>query len=355
MFLLLQRRFRKWWSKAPWATLGGLVAVLYFMGYLLMGWAEPRGNPIRSLPTYTYFFLVTVTTVGYGDVVPTSAAGRVVAGVIAIGGIGAAAAAVGNLFTSIGNFVKRREKGFAELDMKDHIVIFGNRGGETATLIRQLIADQQSSGLEIVLCSQSTERNPFPDFIDFVRGDPTSSDVLTRACVKDAAKIIIHSATDYESICIALAVKEINHRAAIVVRANDPGKEVDIERVDRNRIVCIKAMDVPMIVREIHNPGITQVLEDLLSPEGQDLRSLRVPQGTPALTFGLLAHDFRERHGAILIGMRSVGTQLGAHAILNPAFHATVEGGMFLDYISSRPVEINWSKMRSAAADGSEA
>jgi len=54
--------------------------------------------------------------------------------------------------------------------------------------------------------------------------------------------------------------------------------------------------------------------------------------------------------------MRSVGTQLGAHAILNPAFHATVEGGMFLDYISSRPVEINWSKMQSAAAaDGNEA
>jgi len=355
VFLVLKRRIQKWWSRAPWATLAGLVAVLYFAGYAMMSWAESAGNPIRSLPTYTYFFLVTVTTVGYGDVVPTSAAGRVVAGVIAIGGIGAAAAAVGNFFTAIGNFVKRREKGFAELDMKEHIVIFGNRGAETAALIRQLIADQQSSGMEVVLCSQSTERNPFPDFIDFVRGEPTSSDVLARACVQDAAKIIIHSSTDYESICIALAVKEINQQAAIVVRANDPGKEVDIERVDRNRVVCIKAMDVPMIVREIHNPGITQVLEDLLSPEGQDLRSLRVPHGTPGLTFGVLAHDFRERHGAILIGMRSIGKNLSPHAILNPAFHATVEGGMFLDYISSRPIKINWSEMQRISDEANEA
>jgi voltage-gated potassium channel len=332
-------------------TLAGLIAVLYFCGYAVMRWIEPATNPIRSLPTYTYFFLVTVTTVGYGDVVPVTAAGRLAAGAIAIGGIGAAAAAVGNLFTSIGSFVKRREKGFAEFDMKEHIVIFGNRGAETSALIRQLIADQQSSGTEIVLCSESTERNPFPDFISFVRGELTSHDVLTRACVKDAAKIIIHAATDYESICIALAVKEINHKAAIVVRANDPGKEVDIERVDRNRVVCIKAVDVPMMVREIHNPGITQVLEKLLSSEGQDLRCIQVPQGVPAFSFGLLAHNFREQHGAILIGMRSSGSGLNSHAILNPAFHATVEAGMFLDYISGSSIKIDWEKMRRTLAE----
>jgi hypothetical protein len=79
---------------------------------------------------------------------------------------------------------------------------------------------------------------------------------MKRACVKDAGKIIIHAGTDYESVSIALAVKEINQSAPIVVKADDPGKEVDIERVDRNRVVCIKAVDVPMIVREIHNPGM---------------------------------------------------------------------------------------------------
>jgi voltage-gated potassium channel len=351
MFLLLKRRIQKWWSQAPWLTLSGLLAVLYFAGYAIMRWTEPAGNPIRSLPAYTYFFLVTVTTVGYGDVVPLTTAGRFTASVIAIGGIGAAAAAVGNLFTSIGSFVKRREKGFAGFDMKQHIVIFGNRGAETSALIRQLIADQQSSGTEIVLCSESTERNPFPDFIDFVRGEPTSNDVLTRACVKDAAKIIIHAATDYESICIALAVKELNHKAPIVVRANDPGKEVDIERVDRSRVVCIKAVDVPMMVREIHNPGITQVLEKLLSSEGQDLRCLQVPKGLSGLSFGLLAHNFRERHGAILIGMRLSENGVNSPAILNPAFHTTVEGGMFLDYISSSPVKINWAETQQILAD----
>ena len=56
--------------------------------------------------------------------------------------------------------------------------------------------------------------------LDFVRGEPTNPDVLTRACVKEAGKIIIHAGTDYESISIALAVKEINPSAPIVVKAN---------------------------------------------------------------------------------------------------------------------------------------
>jgi Trk K+ transport system NAD-binding subunit len=170
---------------------------------------------------------------------------------------------------------------------------------------------------------------------------------MTRACVKDAGKVIIHAKSDYESISIALAVKEINGSAPIVVKANDPGKEVDIERVDRSRVVCIKAVDVPMIVREIHNPGVTQVLEKLLSPEGQDLRSVQTPAGN-VFTFGLLAHHFRERHGAILIGMRPAGNAVNAGAILNPPFNATVESGMFLDYISREPIAVNWAEMPQA-------
>ena len=196
-----------------------------------------------------------------------------------------------------------------------------------------------------MLCSQGTERNPFPDLIEFVRGEPASNDVMARACVKDAGKVIIHASTDYESISIALAVKEINPSAPIVVKANDPGKEVDIERVDRRRVVCVKSVDVPMMVREIHNPGITRVFENLLSPEGQDLRSIQVPVGK-ALNFGRLAHHFREEHGAILIGMRPDGTIVTSQGILNPAFDARIEGGMFLDYISRNPVRVDWEALK---------
>src|SRR5690348_12508857 len=114
LFLLLKRRIQKWWSRAPWLTLSTLLAALYVIGYSMMLSQEPPNSPIRSLSAYTYFFVITVTTVGFGDVVPVTAMGRLTAGLIAIGGIGAAAVALSSVFTSVGNFIKRREKGFLE-------------------------------------------------------------------------------------------------------------------------------------------------------------------------------------------------------------------------------------------------
>ena len=74
LFLLFKRRLYRYWSKAPWLTLSAVFVALYVFGYAIMLWQEPASNPIRSLATYTYFFVVTVTTVGFGDVVPTSTA-----------------------------------------------------------------------------------------------------------------------------------------------------------------------------------------------------------------------------------------------------------------------------------------
>jgi len=86
LLLHLKRRIVTWWSRAPWLTLLTLLAALYVFGYLMMLWQEPSGSPIRSPLTYIYFFIVTVTTVGFGDVVPVSTAGRLTASLIAVGG-----------------------------------------------------------------------------------------------------------------------------------------------------------------------------------------------------------------------------------------------------------------------------
>ena len=93
--------------KLPGLPFLTLLFALYVLGYSMMLWQEPAGSPIRFLPTYTYFFVITVTTVGFGDVVPASMIGRFTAELIAIGGIGAAALALSSVFASIGNYIKR--------------------------------------------------------------------------------------------------------------------------------------------------------------------------------------------------------------------------------------------------------
>ena len=75
---------------------GELVAVVSVLLLLLvmtssmMFFAEHQAQPeeFASIPSAMWWSIITLTTVGYGDVFPVTAAGRLLAGVIAIVGIG---------------------------------------------------------------------------------------------------------------------------------------------------------------------------------------------------------------------------------------------------------------------------
>ena len=71
------------------ATVGGLILVLVIAA-ALMYFAETDAQPdeFSSIPAAMWWSVVTLTTVGYGDTVPITPAGRVLAAVIAVLGIG---------------------------------------------------------------------------------------------------------------------------------------------------------------------------------------------------------------------------------------------------------------------------
>lgn len=71
------------------ATVGGLILVLVIAA-ALMYFAETNAQPdeFSSIPAAMWWSVVTLTTVGYGDTVPITPAGRVLAAVIAVLGIG---------------------------------------------------------------------------------------------------------------------------------------------------------------------------------------------------------------------------------------------------------------------------
>ena len=70
-------------------TAVGLLVVLLILASSLMFFMENEAQPEKfsSIPAAMWWSIVTLTTVGYGDVAPITAAGRVIAGVIAVLGV----------------------------------------------------------------------------------------------------------------------------------------------------------------------------------------------------------------------------------------------------------------------------
>ena len=87
IFSLILRGYKKVLSRVheyAWVTLFVSIALLYVLGYFVMLYAGED----QILENYTWWFSVTITTVGYGDYSPLTTYGRICAGFIMFIGIG---------------------------------------------------------------------------------------------------------------------------------------------------------------------------------------------------------------------------------------------------------------------------
>ena len=89
-----------------------VVAALLVLASSLMFYIEQEAQPDKfsSIPAAMWWSIITVTTVGYGDVAPVTPLGRMLAGVIALLGIGIFALPAGILGSGFMEQVARRQE-----------------------------------------------------------------------------------------------------------------------------------------------------------------------------------------------------------------------------------------------------
>ena len=100
-------------KRAELITVIVFLSILLLMASSLMYFAETEAQPDKfaNIPQSMWWSIITLTTVGYGDAVPVTAAGRLLAGVIAILGIGLFALPAGILGSGFMDEMNRRRQG----------------------------------------------------------------------------------------------------------------------------------------------------------------------------------------------------------------------------------------------------
>ena len=328
-------------------SIAAILLILYLLGALLMPLFEGSESIFASLTDYTWWFVVTATTVGYGDISPMTVGGRLVAMMIMLLGIGVIAVAVASLAESMFDLGRKRMKGLSKLDEKNHLVIFGYTPGITEELVREIHHDKTSRKTPTVLCSSRTEENPMPDRVQFVKGDLTSHDVLERACVSQAGRIIVHGHDDNETLMVALAARSANSSAHIVVQLDKSETELHIKRIDP-QIECVTPLAIPLIVQAIQDQGATAVINALLSNVQDDtLYRLDIPSSQLSWSFGKLYRFFKDQLEVTLIAVATIGKVQGKIK-LNPPSDFQVRAGESLFYIAPERLDssgIDWPSL----------
>lgn len=328
LWTLLTARLRGW--RLPLAV----VLVVFPSSWLAMWLAEPADNEITAPANYWWWFLVTSSTVGYGDFYPRTGLGHLVGAYVILGGV----VTLTILFTQLAAYLQavrgRRMKGLVRLDLSGHTVILGYHPGRTERMVDELCAE---GDISLVLVGwDEVGEDPMPERAEvrFVRGDPTGEAVLARAAVPAAATVLVDGRDDNETLAIALAVDHTNPRVHTVVALHDMRRREQFGYLNPG-IQCVQWHLPNLITEEALDPGITQVYAELMTSEGAgNTYSVRLPDELAGRSFGDCQTRFGQRWSAILIAVHD-----GARLAVSPAWDSPVAAGSTLYYLAERRIQ----------------
>lgn len=169
-----------------------------------------------------YFTLITASTVGYGDIHPTTTVARAFGMTVIVFGAGSFAAALGVLFAPIlqNSFASALGKSTnTNINlMEDHLLVLGY-----GHLLTESILDELDGGTEYVVVAEDA------DLVEELReakktvihGDPSDEDVLRRVGIDRAKSVLVATEDDAADSLAVLTARQLNPDIRIVAAATE--------------------------------------------------------------------------------------------------------------------------------------
>lgn len=294
------------------------VLLLAIAAAVVVSTLEANHNPqFERFGSGVWWAIVTMTTVGYGDIVPQTALGRALAAIVMLSGMGVLSLFTAAVSTRVITNRLKEGKGLKKLNLKNHVAILGwnPTGTELIASIRDdLIAANRSLVLVSELDPDQAEAviNRYTDLhIKFVSGDCTDEETLRRANISAAhAAIIIpddshpgRAKSDERTILATLSVKAIESKVQVIAHILDAQNEAHMRRANADRVVVSDRYSGFLLGAHVTSPGIPEMLEGLFTGSaGVRLARHRVPGSLAGRSFADASAHFLTQHQAILIG-----------------------------------------------------
>lgn len=189
-----------------------VIAVLGFSSFFIH-YLEPETfpNAFEGL----WWVMTTVTTVGYGDVSPTTVEGKIFAIILFAVGIGLMGVVIGKVVNLFSLYQTLKEEGKLPFIKSNHYVLLG-WSEKTKSTLEELLNDDGEK--EIVIIADLPQRPYKHDRVTFIQGHPEDRDTLIDANVAKAAAVLIFSddqihdssLSDGKSLLIASSIKKLS-------------------------------------------------------------------------------------------------------------------------------------------------
>lgn len=289
-----------------------------------------------------YMTVITVTTVGYGEVLSdmdTTPHARSFTMVLLVFGTGVLVyfASTITAFIVEGDLkdilskarLKKRIK-----RMKDHIIVCGT-GSTGRHIVEELIKTLQpvvAIDRNVETLKEIADAHPKADYAYLV-GDATDDDVLNAAGLPVARGVVAALSSDKDNLYVVVSARQINPQCRIIARCAELGHVEKIKRAGADGVVSPNFIGGMRMASEMLRPSVVKFLDEML----RDQRAMRIEEVTIGKGSGLAGKTLRdasvrERFGMSVLAIRET---TGAPWSYNPDPAMTLGAGVILVVLGS--------------------
>lgn len=253
-----------------WRVVWGVAAMLSLtvvgvVGFIVVAGAEP----LDAL----YMTVVTISTVGYNEVVPLDQGGRIFAIVLIISGLTAIGytGAVTVEYLVSGHLLARvaqRRKDQALAALRDHFIVCGfGRVGEG------IIENLRAAGRSVVTIDQHPNRCERAEGLGVpaVCGNAASAETLRAAGIDRATAVLVSTGNDADNVYTVLSARAAVPQIPVIARANTNETVERLMVAGASRVFSPHAAGAQHMASYVLKPNVAWALSELLDAKSKDM------------------------------------------------------------------------------------
>ena len=285
-----------------------------------------EGKPEATWINCTYMAVTTLTTVGFGEVIPLGEGGRLFVMCYLFLGFSTftySAFTLGQLIVSneLQGIWEKRRMDQAIRALQGHFLICG-LGRMGSTICRQLherkrpflIIDHDESRL-------LTAARPHGWI--YIVGDATDDEILKRAGIDRAKSLATVLPSDADNVYVVLSARLLSQNLQIIARASDEKAAAKLVQAGANRVVSPYATAASKMARFMLNPNIEDFLE-IADHNGKELELADIHIGPNSDLIGKKLMESRLRElGVMVVGIR----RATGERLMPPSGHNEIQTG----------------------------
>ncbi|WP_425391282.1 potassium channel family protein [Ekhidna sp.] len=315
-----------------------VVVIYLFLVWLLVFVEKDSGqSALNNYSNAFWYSLVTLTTVGYGDIFPATIWGRYISMIFILTSIGIFGILIGQLTTLMTTIKENKKLGYNGTNFNNHAVIIGwNEFGwhvvDQLVGVGRLVAIVTNKKDDVDLIRE--KYNPKNVFVLF--SDYNNHELIKKANIDEANIVFVNMMDDTDKLVYVLNLKKVFPETEFVVTLENGDLKNTFLAAGVSNTISTQEISSKLLASYMFEPDVASYSESVLSyaksDSDYDIKQLLITPNNPynGKAYQDVFFDLKKRYNSVLIGITKRDKFGHKKLIKNPLGDLKINTGDYL-------------------------